>query len=865
MRRHSHRRSLFVLLLVLLAAAPLWPSAPGGPAVVRAAGPALANPILFVTHVPTPFDVLTTVTTFGNHLGDVHAAGRGGDLWLRLADGTLVNLTQRAGLGSTDPGGFQGASSIAVRDPSVSWDGTKALFSMAVGAPTQAGGAPPAAFWQIYELTNLGQIVQDPSAAPVIVKLANQPQGYNNITPLYGTNGRIIFTSDRPRTGEAHLYPLLDEYNMRPTVTGLWSMDPATGGLFLMDHSPSGDLTPGIDSFGRVVFVRWDHLERDQQADADALAAIQNPQQPCNFCTFNYADESAQAARLSSNAEYFPEPRPQRTDLLAGTNQAGHHMNEFLPWQIGEDGSAPETLNHIGRHELLAHIPPAFTDDPNLRPLNGAPPGAFNPSRILKFIQLREDAAHPGDFYGADVLELTHGSGQLLKLTGGAPGSDADHMAITYITHRETISTTTSLPLPHSDGHYRDPLPMSDGTLVAVYTPVKDFEAPVPNQPAAPSKFSFRLYTLGPDAANPGYMAHSQPLTSGLPTKTLSYYDGPTLITRTNIQLWELQPVEVRARQLPPAPAAAGLPAPEQAAFAAAGVTPAQLQSFLAQNNLALIVSRNVTARDHSDLQQPFRLQVGSSGAATAPGGGKLYRIDNLQLLQADQLRGMTGKGSSTPVPGRRVLAQPLHDPAALQYNPPAAQPGSVALGQDGSMAAFVPARRAVTWQLTSDIGAPVVRERFWLTAQPGEIRVCASCHGLNQSDQAGRPVPTNTPQALTQLLQYWKQLNDHTPAVSALAPAQAPAGGAAFTLTVSGGNFASDAQVQWNGTPVPTTFVSASQLTASIPASLLATAGSASVSVLNPGAGAQSGALTFAITGPSTLQPRAFLPWVKR
>jgi hypothetical protein len=29
-----------------------------------------------------------------------------------------------------------------------------------------------------------------------------------------------------------------------------------------MDDSPSGDMTPIVDSFGRVVFVRWDHLER---------------------------------------------------------------------------------------------------------------------------------------------------------------------------------------------------------------------------------------------------------------------------------------------------------------------------------------------------------------------------------------------------------------------------------------------------------------------------------------------------------------------------------------------------------------------------------------------------------------------------
>src|SRR5262249_43648185 len=153
------------------------------------------------------------------------------------------------------------------RDPSIAWDGTKALFSMVAGAPAQATASPPTYRWQIYEVTNLAQVIAG-SAAPVIQKVPNQPN-YNNITPLYGTNRRIIFTSDTPRSGQAPLYPLLDEYNTRPTNTGLWSLDPGSGDLFQMDDSPSGDMTPMIDSFGRVVFVRWDHLERDQQFDFD--------------------------------------------------------------------------------------------------------------------------------------------------------------------------------------------------------------------------------------------------------------------------------------------------------------------------------------------------------------------------------------------------------------------------------------------------------------------------------------------------------------------------------------------------------------------------------------------------------------------
>jgi hypothetical protein len=103
------------------------------------------------------------------------------------------------------------------------------------------------------------------------------------------------------------------------------------------------------------------------------------------------------------------------------------------------------------------------------------------------------------------------------------------------------------------------------------------------------------------------------------------------------------------------------------------------------------------------------------------------------------------------------VLAQYLHDPAVDNPAEPGALVGSVRIGPDGSQAAIVPARRAMTWQLADTNGVGVVRERYWLTFAPGEIRTCTSCHGINQTTQANTLVPTNTPLALVQLLQYWK------------------------------------------------------------------------------------------------------------
>jgi hypothetical protein len=73
-------------------------------------------------------------------------------------------------------------------------------------------------------------------------------------------------------------------------------------------------------------------------------------------------------------------------------------------------------------------------------------------------------------------------------------------------------------------------------------------------------------------------------------------------------------------------------------------------------------------------------------------------------------------------------------------------------------------------------------------------------------------------------------------PTVTLLMPSSMAAGGAAFTLTVSGTNFASGSTVYWNGGTRTTKFVSGTQVTASITAADIATAQSVGVYVRNPG-----------------------------
>jgi hypothetical protein len=73
-------------------------------------------------------------------------------------------------------------------------------------------------------------------------------------------------------------------------------------------------------------------------------------------------------------------------------------------------------------------------------------------------------------------------------------------------------------------------------------------------------------------------------------------------------------------------------------------------------------------------------------------------------------------------------------------------------------------------------------------------------------------------------------------PTVSQLVPNTANAGDPQFILTVNGSNFATDAVINWNGTKQTTTRMTAGQLTATIPASDIASPGKVPVSVTNPG-----------------------------
>jgi sugar lactone lactonase YvrE len=113
-----------------------------------------------------------------------------------------------------------------------------------------------------------------------------------------------------------------------------------------------------------------------------------------------------------------------------------------------------------------------------------------------------------------------------------------------------------------------------------------------------------------------------------------------------------------------------------------------------------------------------------------------------------------------------------------------------------------------------------------------------------NQAASAGYAAATPATQSI--------QINlasNPVPVISSFSPAYTSAGGAAFTLTVTGSGFMANSTVYWGTSALTTTYGSATQLTAQVPAADIASAGITAVTVQTPSpGGGTSNALQFEV-----------------
>ncbi len=96
-------------------------------------------------------------------------------------------------------------------------------------------------------------------------------------------------------------------------------------------------------------------------------------------------------------------------------------------------------------------------------------------------------------------------------------------------------------------------------------------------------------------------------------------------------------------------------------------------------------------------------------------------------------------------------------------------------------------------------------------------------------------------------------------PGITSLDPFYTPAGVNNVLLTVNGNNFVASSTIEWNGSPLFTSYVSSTELTANVPGSDVSTVGTVSVTVVSPApGGGTSSAATFYIQ--PTLPPVVYV-----
>ena len=151
----------------------------------------------------------------------------------------------------------------------------------------------------------------------------------------------------------------------------------------------------------------------------------------------------------------------------------------------------------------------------------------------------------------------------------------------------------------------------------------------------------------------------------------------------------------------------------------------------------------------------------------------------------------------------------------------------------------------------TTASGAPVLTFYRFLT--PVQKTKSASTLIRRRNDVVSRTFPLLNSKAIP----FNSGVANPSPAITDIVPSAVTAGVNDFTLTVNGTNFISLSTIQWNGTSLPTEFVSSTQLQAQVSASQVANSGSASVAVVTPGpGGGTSASLTFAVMASAAANP---------
>ncbi len=240
------------------------------------ANPLLSEqPLLFVMRAQYASDHHNTETMF--QTGEINTGSFRGGGALKM-----IRLTQPAPQPGPDTKAANASTAVVVttihevskgmvRDPDVSFDGKKILFSMRLDARDD---------YHLYEInidgTNLKQLTFGP--------------GVSDIDPIYLPNGQILFTSTRE-----------PKYCMcnRHIMGNLFTMDADGANIQQIGHSTLHEGHSSLLPDGRVIYDRWEYVDRNF-GDAQGLWTT-NPDGTNHVVYYGNSTESP-GAKLEARA-----------------------------------------------------------------------------------------------------------------------------------------------------------------------------------------------------------------------------------------------------------------------------------------------------------------------------------------------------------------------------------------------------------------------------------------------------------------------------------------------------------------------------------------------------------------------------------
>ncbi|MEO1287065.1 MAG: hypothetical protein AAFV93_04800, partial [Chloroflexota bacterium] len=180
--------------------------------------------IIFVKQTPVDHTGGTIADIFTNIQGTNPREDQpvGGGLFRLDADGTLTNLTESFG-------------QVAVRDPEISFDATRVIFSMKIGA---------LGVWDIYEMRVDGTEVR---------KITNGQA--NSWDPAYLSDGRIVYLSDALDLIARRNQNLPDSHLSEGRV---YVMNADGSNAQPINFNPNGSFNPLLSQSGQIIFTQWD-------------------------------------------------------------------------------------------------------------------------------------------------------------------------------------------------------------------------------------------------------------------------------------------------------------------------------------------------------------------------------------------------------------------------------------------------------------------------------------------------------------------------------------------------------------------------------------------------------------------------------